>query len=58
MEQQGYLGSPAKMSDEELESWYGNFSAQPPTMDYMAEWSWANRVSRERARRQEQQAAA
>jgi hypothetical protein len=42
-----YMMDPARMSDEQLMGWVANFRSQPPTMDYMGEWSWAGRVFQE-----------
>lgn len=40
----GYMQDPSEMTDEELAGWVASFNAQPPTMDYMAEFCWAMRV--------------
>lgn len=46
-----YMMPAGEMTDEQIQGWLRNFNAQPPTMDYMQEWSWAGSVVREAQRR-------
>ena len=54
----GYLQKPRDMDDATLKGWVANFQDQPPTMDYMAEHSWAMAVLAEYKRREADKAAA
>ena len=47
----GYMQDPQMLSDEIILIWVKSFHDQPPTMDYMGEWSWANAMLREANRR-------
>jgi hypothetical protein len=49
----GYMQKPSTMDDATLQGWLKNFQDQPPTMDYMAEHSWAMAVIAEAKRREE-----
>lgn len=47
----GYMQDPATLTDDQVKAWVTNFRDQPPTMDYMSEWSWAGRVMSEAKKR-------
>jgi hypothetical protein len=48
-----YMMDPAEMTDDQLDRWIASFREQPPTMDSLADWHWANRCAAEFQRRME-----